>query len=96
MAKDEKIEPNEFDYLKYGKSGLSVKDLDIIKDTALGISTSNYFKIAIGFFKIIVIAAWWYMRRQIIKQEILIERNKLHQSQINDSRDEVDVELPNV
>jgi len=87
-------EISEFDYLSYDGNGLTVKDLDLIKDTALGVSTSNIFKMIMGAAKLAIFFIWFFLRRKIIKEEILIKRNEIHQKQINQNRDEVDVDIP--
>ena len=96
MSEELNTEVTEVDYLKYKKSGIKVADLDALKDTVLGVSTGNWFKMIIAGIKIIVIFAYWYVRRKMIKEEILIARNKQLQGQVNDDRDQVDVDVPEV
>lgn len=84
----------EVDYLKYGTSGLKVKDLDQLKDIVLGISTSNYFAMAIAFVKLLAIGAYFFIRGKIVAEEILLEKNKQAQAQVNHDADQTETTAP--
>jgi hypothetical protein len=96
MSEKLDTEVTEVDYLKYKKSGLSVADLDVLKDTVLGVSTGNLFKMILAGVKIIVIFAYWYLRRNLIKEEILEKRNRQLQGQVNTDRNEADIDTPEI
>lgn len=84
----------EVDYLKYGTSGLKVKDLDQLKDIVLGISTTNYFAMAIALVKLLAIGAYFFIRGKIVEEEILLEKNKQTQIQVNTDANETETTAP--
>lgn len=84
----------EVDYLKYGTSGLKVKDLDQMKDIVLGITTSNYFAMIIAVIKLVAIGCYFFIREKLVAEEILVEKNKQTQAQVNHDADQVETKVP--
>lgn len=94
MGNEVEANTEEVDYLKYSESGIKVKDLDVLKDLALGVSTKNPIKSVVSGIQILILCAYWYLRGRLIEEEILREKNKQSQKQTNKDREEVDAEAP--
>lgn len=86
----------EVDYLKYGNTGLKVKDLDQMKDLIMGISTSNYIAMIIAGIKLLMLAAYFFVRDKALKEEILLAKNKQLQDQANHDAGQVETQAPEV
>lgn len=87
---------SEVDYSKYGKSGLTVADLDALKDDVIGASTTNYVKTIYAVCKMAFIFMYIFVRSKLIEDEILFAKHEQQQKQINEDRDQVDIDMPKV
>ncbi len=99
MAEDtKKPEPTaaEIDYLKYGSSGLTVKDLDTMKGLVMGIGVGSWFSAILAGAKLLCLAAYFFLRRKIVEEEILVAKNKQIQDQANQDADQVDTTAPRI